>query len=71
MSSSIQSMIDNLDAKRYVPPVYTNRLKSVIAWMRLMQTVPAGSVDASCDFDCIVTDVLKIDQGQRARLMLQ
>ena len=71
MASSIQSMINNLEAKWYVPPVYVNRLKSVIAWLRLMQTIPSGSVEASCNFDCIVTDVLQIQSSQKSRLMLQ
>ncbi len=70
LQNSIQSMIDNLEAKRYVPPVYTNRLKSMIAWLRLMQTIPSGSVEATCNFDCIVNDVLKVQPAQKSRLML-
>ncbi len=71
MASSLESLISNLEAKRYVPPVYINRLKSTIAWLRLVQTVPSASVEATCDFDCIVTDVLKVQPNQRVRLMLQ
>jgi len=71
MANSVQALIDNLEAKRYVPPVYVNRLKSVIAWLRLVQTIPAGSVEITCNFDCIVQDVLKIQSHQKVRLMLQ
>lgn|GEM_PF-3451615 len=70
LQGSIQAMIDNLELKRYVPPVYVNRLKSTIAWLRLMETIPSGSVEASCDFDCIVSDVLQIQPSQKSRLML-
>lgn len=71
MEASLQWLISNIEAKWYVPPVYINRLKSTIAWLRLVQTVPAWSAEATCDFECIVTDVLQIQPHQRSRLMLQ
>ncbi len=70
MASSIQSLISNLEAKWYVPPAYINKLKSVIAWMRLVETLPVGSVDSSCNFECIVDTALQIPAHQRARLLL-
>jgi hypothetical protein len=68
---SLESLISNLEAKWYIPPVYINRLKSTIARLRLVQTIPTWSAEAACDFECIATDILKIQPHQRARLMLQ
>lgn len=70
LAASIQSLISNLELQWYVPPAYTNKLKSMVAWLRLIQTIPAGSAEATCNFDCIVDDVLKIPASQRGYFLM-
>lgn len=70
LAASLQSALANIEAKWYIPPLYTNKLKSVIARLRLVDTLPTGTVDRSCLFDCIVVDVLRISSGQRSFFLL-
>lgn len=70
LANSLQAMITALESKRFVPPVYINKIKWVIARLRLVQTIPVWSVDPLCDFDCIVNDVLAVPASQRWYLML-
>lgn len=70
LANSIQALINNLESKWFVPPVYINKLKGAVAWLRIIETIPAGSVDNGCNFDCIVNDVLQVPASQRGYLML-
>jgi hypothetical protein len=70
LSASLSTMIINLESKRYIPPIYIRQIKSVIAWLRLVDTLPAWSVETSCDFYCVTNDVLKIPESQKGYLML-
>lgn len=70
MSASLSTMITNLESKWYIPPTYITRIKSVIAWLRILDTLPEGSVENTCDFHCVVNDVLEIPANQKRHLML-
>lgn len=70
LANSLQAMTTMLETQRFVPPVYISKIKSVIARLRLIQTIPSGSVDPLCDFTCIVDEVLEVPASQRWYLML-
>lgn len=70
LAVSLQTALANIEAKRYIPPWYTNKLKSVIAWLRLIDTIAVWTVERSCSFECIIVDVLHISPSQRSFLLL-
>lgn len=70
MDTSVSSLISNSEAKWYIPPTYIQVLKSIRAWLRVLQTVDTWSIEPSCGFECIVTEHLYITPDKRHFFML-